>query len=255
MTEVHSAAQRGFSKEAETYARGRPDYPEALIEWLRSWLIPSAPVVDLGAGTGKFTRLLRVAAANVIAIEPIEEMRRQLVRALPEIRAQPGTAQSLPLPDGSVGGVICAQAFHWFATPAALSEIRRVLMPGGGLGLVWNVRDESVDWVAEISAIMAPYEGDVPRHRSGTWRALFPNRLFFDPEESVFEHRHVGTPETVIVDRFTSVSFIAALPPEEKERVAQRLRELSNSHPALRGRETIAVPYQTRAYRCAVRGS
>jgi SAM-dependent methyltransferase len=253
MADVHSAAQQGFSKEAAAYARGRPDYPDALIEWLRSWLVPGAPAVDLGAGTGKFTRLLRSAGSDVTAIEPVEEMRRELVRALPDVRALPGTAQSMPLPDRSAGGVVCAQAFHWFATISALTEIRRVLMPGGSLGLVWNVRDESVDWVAELSAIIQPYEGDAPRNRSGAWRALFPNDWFFDPVETVFDHRHVGPRETVIVDRFLSVSFIAALPPAEKARVAGRLREIAHAHPELRGRETIAFPYRTHAYRCAVR--
>src|SRR3984957_10952594 len=253
MADVHSAAQQGFSKEAAAYARGRPDYPDSLIAWLRSWLIPGAPAVDLGAGTGKFTRLLRSAGGNVTAIEPVDEMRRELVRALPDVRALAGTAQSMPLPDRSAGAVVCAQAFHWFATASALTEIRRGGLPGGSLGLVWNVRDESVDWVAELSAIIQPYEGDVPRNRTGAWRALFPNDSFCDPEEMVFDHRHIGPPETVIVDRFLSVSFIAALPPVDKARVADRLRELAHTHPGLRGRETVVFPYRARAYRCAAR--
>jgi SAM-dependent methyltransferase len=217
--DVHTAAQQGFSKEAAAYERGRPDYPDELIDWLRGPLKlgPGTAVVDLGAGTGKFTRLLRSTVAQVTAIEPVEEMRLQLSRKFPDLRTLAGTAQSMPLQERSAHAVTCAQAFHWFAAADALSEIRRVLIPGGSLGIVWNVRDESVGWVAELTGIVQPYEGDAPRYRTGAWRRLFPNDLFSDPEETVWDHRHVGSPEEVIVDR----------------------------------RETIAFPYQTRAYRCA----
>jgi SAM-dependent methyltransferase len=253
--DVHPAARDGFSREAAAYERGRPNYPDALVDWLRGSLSlgPGTAVVDLGAGTGKFTRLLRSTGAEVTAIEPVDEMRLQLGRKFPDIRALAGTAQSMPLRDRSVHAVTCAQAFHWFATTDALSEIRRVLVPGGSLGIVWNVRDESVGWVAALSEIVHPYEGDAPRYRTGAWRRLFPSDLFADPEESVFDYRHVGSPEEVIVDRFLSVSFIAALAPAEKVHVAARLREVARTHPELKGRETIAFPYQTRAYRCAAR--
>jgi SAM-dependent methyltransferase len=256
MADVHTAAQQGFSTEALAYERGRPEYPDALIGWLRGSLKlePGAAVIDLGAGTGKFTRLLRHTGAEVTAVEPVEEMRLELSRNFPDIRALAGTAQSMPVPDRSAQAVTCAQAFHWFATAAALSEIRRVIIPGGSLGLVWNVRDESVDWVAELSEIVRSYEGDAPRYRTGAWRRLFPSDLFSDPEETVFDHSSVGSPEKVIVDRFLSVSFIAALAPQEKARVAARLREVARTHPELSGRATIAFPYQTRAYRCIAKG-
>jgi SAM-dependent methyltransferase len=255
VADVHAAAQQGFSKEAAAYERGRPDYPDELIDWLRGPLKlgPGTAVVDLGAGTGKFTRLLRSIGAEVTAIEPVEEMRLQLRRKFPEIRALAGTAQSMPLQDRSAHAVTCAQAFHWFATTDALLEIRRVLIPGGSLGIVWNVRDESVGWVAELTKIIQPYEGDAPRYRTGAWRRLFPNDLFSDPEETVFDYRQIGGPGEIIVDRFLSVSFIAALAPAEKARVAARLREVVRTHPELSGREIIAFPYQTRGYRCVAR--
>jgi SAM-dependent methyltransferase len=252
MKEVHAAARDGFAAEAPTYARGRPDYPVALQRWLDEALAlgPGKVAIDLGAGTGKFTRLLLAAGAQVTAVEPVAEMRTQFAAKLPGVPALDGTAQAIPLPDACADAVVCAQAFHWFATAAALAEIHRVLKPAGRLGLVWNVRDEAVDWVAAITALIAPYEGDTPRFYKGTWRQPFDGILFSAPEETITPYQHVGPPEEVIMDRFLSVSFIAVLPEPEKAGVAARLRALIDTHPALRGRATIAFPYQTRAYCC-----
>jgi SAM-dependent methyltransferase len=252
MSDIHSAASEGFSREALSYARGRPGYPQELLNWLRCKLRVDADhtVVDLGAGTGKFTQLLRETGARVIAVEPIEAMRAQLQRSLPDVETIPGTAQAMPLKDGIANAVVCAQAFHWFATREALLEIQRVLTPAGLLGLIWNVRDESVDWVAAITAIITPYEGDAPRFHSGAWRRVFAGGLFSELEETRCDYQHVGSAQEVIVDRFLSVSFIAALPAAEKARVEQQLKTLIATHPQLKDRPSIAFPYQTRAYRC-----
>ena len=252
MSPVHPSAAQGFAAAAGAYVRGRPSYPEALSRWLTGALAlgPGSACVDLGAGTGKFTRLLARTGAAVTAVEPVAEMRRELAAALPGVTALEGAAEALPLADASVDAVVCAQAFHWFANDRALEEIHRVLRPGGRLGLVWNVRDESVDWVAELTAIMAPYEGSTPRFRSGRWRLPFDGRLFTALEETVFPHRHEGSPGAVIVDRTLSVSFIAALPEPARAEVERRLQALIAGHPDLRGRDTIAAPYHTQAYRC-----
>src|ERR1700722_7574275 len=149
VTPVHRAALDGFSQEARAYARGRPGYPDALVEWLcrQLRLGPGKTAVDLGAGTGKFTQLMLRTGAKVVAVEPIDAMREQLVESLPDVTVISGAAESMPLGAESVDAVVCAQAFHWFASHEALEEIHRVLVPGGALGLVWNVRDESCEWV------------------------------------------------------------------------------------------------------------
>jgi SAM-dependent methyltransferase len=251
---MHRAAAQGFSGSAALYQHGRPDYPPQLLEWLRLTLRlwPGRNAVDVGAGTGKFTRLILQTGAHVVAVEPIEAMRAQLRQQLPDVEVLAASAQALPLADASVDALVCAQAFHWFASQQTLQEFGRVLSPGGKLALVWNVRDESCDWVAAITRIMAPYEGDTPRYQKGEWRALFPNALFSELRESVFDYRHVGSARQVIVERMLSVSFIAALPAAERAKVAGQLEALIASEPQLQGRAEITFPYLTHAY-CSTR--
>ncbi|KAF2407104.1 Methyltransferase domain-containing protein [Pseudomonas antarctica] len=252
MTGVHASAQQGFSTQAVTYAQGRPGYPRQLTGWLTDALHIDAQstVIDLGAGTGKFTRLLSALAPTLVAVEPVEAMGAQLSKLLPDVHLVNGTAESIPLEAGVADAVVCAQAFHWFCTKAALAEIHRVLKPDGRLGLVWNVRDESVDWVAAITDIITPYEGDTPRFHTGQWREAFTGEYFSAPEMTCFAYQHVGSPQEVIMDRFLSVSFIAVLPAAAKAAVTAQLRALIDTHPALRGRDTVAFPYQTQAYLC-----
>ena len=142
---VHEVAL-GFDSTAAAYERGRPDYPPAAVEALVEALAigPASTVVDLGAGTGKLTRLLVPTGARVVAVEPLAGMRAELATAVRGVEVLDGTAEAMPLGDGRADAVVAAQAFHWFADHQSLSEIHRVLRPGGGLGLVWNVRDQSV---------------------------------------------------------------------------------------------------------------
>jgi len=221
MSSIHHSAADGYTAEAGTYVKGRPDYPPEIEEWLRSDLGLSGGKIalDLGAGTGKFFSRLLATGATVIAVEPIPAMLDQLVRHYPGIEAKMGSAEHIPLDDASVDAVVCAQAFHWFATPEALHEIHRVLKPGGAFGLIWNVRDESVEWVAALTKIMEPFQGDAPRYPTLKWRGLFPADGFSSLREQHFSNGHTGFPEQVIVDRVLSVSFIAALPRDERDRV------------------------------------
>ncbi|SAK54268.1 biotin biosyntehsis-like protein [Caballeronia pedi] len=247
---VHRAAVQGYTANADSYVRGRPDYPPQLAGWLTDTLglKPGASVVDLGAGTGKFTPRLVQTGARVIAVEPVDSMRAKLAAALPDVEALAGTAQSIPLADASVDAVVCAQSFHWFASRAALDEIHRVLKPGGRLGLVWNLRDARVPWVAQLDAIVNRYEGDTPRYYSGAWRDAFPHPGFSPLVETHFSLGHTGTPEDVIVHRVRSTSFIASLPEAARAAIDEDVRKLIDAEPELSGKREVTVPYETAAF-------
>lgn len=249
---IHDAAAQGFAAGAATYAAGRPSYPAEIKAWLRNPLGLGAAktVLDLGAGTGKFIPFLQATGARIIAVEPVDEMRQALAQDYPTVKALSGTATAIPLADASVDAVICAQAFHWFSSPESLAEFHRVLKPGGALGLVWNVRDERVDWVRALSEVMAPYEAGTPRYHSREWRRVFPSDLFEVPQKSVFVHGHTGPAETVIVNRILSVSFMAALPEAEQDKVAATIRQIIEDSPALANQPEVTFPYLTEAYFC-----
>ncbi len=178
MSDLHPAAAGGFSAGAETYARGRPDYPAALSAWLRETLRlePGRSVADLGAGTGKFTRLLATTGADVTAIEPVDAMRAQLAASLPGVTARPGSAEAMPLADASLDALVCAQAFHWFSTKAALAEIRRFSRSGAASAWSGTSATTAQPWVAELTTIMNAHEGDAPRYHTGVWRGCFRPR-------------------------------------------------------------------------------
>lgn len=252
---LHRAAATGFARAPEAYERGRPGYPAAAVERLASvlGLRRGVRVLDLAAGTGKLTRALAGTGAEVVAVEPVAEMRAALVSSLPFVEALEGAAEAIPLGAGAVDAVACGQAFHWFRGEEALAEIHRVLRPDCRLGLVWNVRDEDVPWVAELTALMEPYRGDAPRAGSGAWREAFERTRLFTPlEHAAFPHVHRLPPEDVVA-RVASVSFVAALPESERTAVLERVRALLASSPATRGRRDVELPYRTDVWWCARR--
>jgi SAM-dependent methyltransferase len=250
MTDLHPLAAEGFGQAARSYVRGRPDFPAGTLDWLKDdlHLRPGSRVLELGAGTGKFTKILTQTRAEVLAVEPVDEMLARLAADQPDVKTLRATAQNLPLAGATMDAVICAQAFHWFATADAVAEMRRVLVSGGVLGLIWNVRDESVPWVARLTRIMAPHEGDAPRYYRNEWRQVFPAPGFGELNARTFSHQHVGPAEHVLVDRVASVSFIAALNAATRKAVLREVRALIAATPELANRQEVSVPYVTRAF-------
>jgi SAM-dependent methyltransferase len=250
MGEVHDSAARGFALATQAYEEGRPTYPAKVAERLERelHLKPGRVVLDLAAGTGKLTALLVGTGASVVAVEPVTEMRAVLERALPGVAAYAGTAEAIPLADASVDAVTVGQAFHWFRGEAALAEIHRVLREDGGLGLVWNVRNESVPWVARLTEIMEPHRGDAPAYRTGAWREAFQRTALFGLlSHAEVRHVHRLTPEAVVA-RVASVSFVAVLPEPKRRRLLGEVRELLATDPRTRGRAEVELPYRTDVY-------
>ena len=225
-----------FGAAAGAYERARPSYPEEAV----SWLVPpgASRVADVGAGTGKLTRQLRGRGLDLVAVEPIGEMREQLARAVPGVPVLAGTAEEIPLPGGSVDAVLLAQAWHWVDPGRALPEVARVLRPGGWLGLAWNIRDESVDWMAELGRIMRP-AGEPAHDREP---ALGPP--FGEPERLRVRWVSHLSPDR-LADLVASRSYVITQPPAQRARILAQVRRLLDTHPALAGRPDIALPYLT----------
>ena len=158
-----------FGAAATAYAEHRPDYAQAAVRWALE-RAPGSRVLDLGAGTGKLTATLVSLGAEVIAVEPDPAMLTELRRALPTVRALPGSAEAVPLPDASVDAVLAGNAMHWFDMNVAGPEIARVLEPDGILAGLWNVFDNRVDWVAGLERISGS-AAIGPRDTFSSWRA------------------------------------------------------------------------------------
>ncbi|MCI0635929.1 MAG: methyltransferase domain-containing protein [Actinobacteria bacterium] len=244
---VHDAVL-GFEAAVERYQRGRPSYPDDAVEYLVRELriAEDRDVLELGAGTGKFTELLVPTGARLTALEPLPAMREALERACPTVTVMDGVAERIPVPDGSMHAVVAASCFHWFDGDRALAEIHRVLPSGGVLGLVWNVRDEASDWAERLTAIFDRLAGEgAPRYRTGAWRSAFDRTTLFGPlHHRVAYHVHEVSREG-FVDRVLSVSYVARATTLERERVLAEVQELLESDPDLRGRDMIPMPYRT----------
>jgi SAM-dependent methyltransferase len=243
---IDPVAASGFGGQADAYERGRPSYPTEAVEWLVDGLAigPGRRVLDLGAGTGKLTRMLVTTGAELVAVEPVAGMRAQFAAVLPDVELLDGTAEAIPLPDASMHAVVAAQAFHWFDPSPALTEIVRVLRPGGGLGMVWNERDESVPWVAELTRIIH-WDTRQPYKVGTDWRAVIES----DRRFSAVEREKFSFDQTVdadrLVERVTSTSYIAAMTPDERAPIVAETRALVAGFP-----ETFVLPYVTDTYRC-----
>jgi ubiquinone/menaquinone biosynthesis C-methylase UbiE len=186
-------------------------------------------VVDLAAGTGKFTRLLVPTGAHIIAVEPVRGMRTTLSELVPGIEIWEGTAESIPLPDASVDAVTVAQAFHWFQPEEATAEIHRVLRPGGGLALIWNRRDLKQPLQQAIHDIITPYRGTASTRDSHHWKEGFDRTTLFTPlQKQRFPHSQ-NTDTAGLIDRVLSFSYMATLPQSEKDAVSKRLRALTST--------------------------
>ncbi|MBW3606884.1 MAG: class I SAM-dependent methyltransferase [Actinobacteria bacterium] len=248
---IREIAVHGYTVGGDDYERARPTYPAAAVQLLVDELAiaPDGRVLDLAAGTGKLTRLLMPTGAKLIAVEPVQAMRRHLT-ALEGVEVLDGTAEAIPLADACVDAVVVATAFHWFAGGEALREIARVLKPGGGLGLVWNNPDLDVDWVAEIWRLVAAKRRGAPRNRDLSWKQAFTPAQPFD----ALRHRRFSHRQQLDVDgliaRVRSIAFVASLPPRERDALLRSVREIVCSHPALRGAQRLELPYRTDVYWC-----
>jgi SAM-dependent methyltransferase len=227
-----------FGRIAAEYDDVRPEYaPEALdrAEEVLG-LTADSRVVDLAAGSGKLTRALAHRFAEVVAVEPNDEMRGVLAGRSAGIRVLAGTAERMPLPDGSADAVFVGDAFHWFDGQAAVAELVRVLRPEGGVALLWNHwwsdgDDRAVNTLeprlpAEAQALLD--EIYISSGRAAARAELAdPLEAFADgpfaplAEEAFAREERLSGKE--VVDLFATVSAVASLPPAERDQLKREL--------------------------------
>ncbi|MGW3965775.1 class I SAM-dependent methyltransferase [Amycolatopsis sp. NPDC005003] len=218
-----------FGSRAAAYARHRPDYPREAIEWGLSGASGTPRrVLDLAAGTGKLTLGLTALGLDVTAVEPDAKMRAELGRAAPSVPSLAGQAERIPLPDRCVDAVFVGQAFHWFDVPVAMTEIGRVLRPGGVCVPMWNYEDESVPWVAQFTTLGR----DGARRPTSVEDMREVTHPAFEPFESDrFRHVQRRTADS-LVETIATYSKVIVSAPEESAALLGRLRRFLAENPA-----------------------
>ncbi len=224
-----------FGRVADAYERGRPEYPSRVLEILR----PAGHVLDLAAGTGKLTRLLRRSSARVIAVEPLAELRAYLDAD----EVLDGRAEAIPLADASVDLVTVGDAWHWFDHARAAEEVARVTKPGGRVALLWQTpgKTRSPAWTELLGPLLDPLRGDHPGFRDEQGRGALDAHPAF---AALTERRvpFVWRPSRErYVDYIGSVSFVAGLAPGDRRRLLARIAAVVPEGP-------LAVPFETRCW-------
>ena len=227
-----------FGGVADVYERARPGYPRDAVTWLAG---DARRVVDLGAGTGKLTRELAAVGYDVLAVEPSREMVEQLRAAVPGVTALEGSAEAIPLLDGSADAVLAGQAFHWFDAPVALAEVARVLRPGGALGLVWNWFDDQEPWLAHLSEIIDAERISRPEPEA----EIAASGRYAEVENATFRHEQ-RVDRTRLLELVSSRSRLATSPTAERER---RLAAVGDLYDEIAVAGDLVIPYVAYAFR------
>ncbi|ROS75792.1 methyltransferase family protein [Curtobacterium sp. PhB130] len=230
-----------FGAAADAYERGRPGYPTAVAEWLAPE--PVALAVDVGAGTGKFTRTLLPRASAVTAVEPDTAMRARLADALPSVPVVDGAGEAIPLADGAADLVTFAQSWHWVEPAAGAVEVARVLRPGGVLGLVWNIRDESLPWSARLGELLTR-----PESRITQYDHPLVGEPFDGGEYRTFPWVHEQS-RSDFLDMVASRSYVIVMAADARDRLLRAVEELLDTSPETAGRSTVPVPYVAHVHR------
>ncbi|MGL5826502.1 MAG: class I SAM-dependent methyltransferase [Nocardioides sp.] len=235
---VEAVAAYSFGPSAGAHHRGRPAYPAVAVEWLTG---SSRHVLELGAGAGRLTEQLVALDHEVYATDPDEQILAILRGHLPDVRTAVATAEEIPLPDGCIDVVVCAQSFHRFDLDRTLPEIHRVLASEGRISVLWNERDERIPWVRRLGRLLGSGE---PLRDLG--EPLLASGLFHAVEKESFNNWHQVDRET-LQDLALSTSATATL--DDAERARKRIEVGAFYDEFERGIDGLRLPYVTRCFR------
>jgi SAM-dependent methyltransferase len=231
----------GFEAGSDAYERARPGYPHEVVAHFfdTAGITAASRVLDLAAGTGKFTRQLHARGATCIAVEPSASMREVFTRSVPRVPVVGGTAEEVPVASATMDAVVVAQAFHWFDPEVALGEVARVLAPGGWLGLIWNERDESDPMVAELTRI-SRWDRYAPYPVGRDFGLAIDASGRFGPVERTITPFVLEMDRRTFVEQVASRSYVQVLPDTEKADLLGQVTEFAAALP-----ESIAMPHFT----------
>lgn len=237
-----------FGAEAANYEAGRPEYPFEAVAWMLERMpADSRRIADVGAGTGKLTRVLGHApGAEVVAVDPDVAMLAALRQSVPGVPTFQGSAERMPLPDASLDAAVLGQAWHWVEPIAASAELGRVVRSGGVLGLIWNIRDERTEWVRRLTDVMhsSPAENMVNGPESEGPRIAAP---FGQVETQRWEWNRPIT-RTQLHQMARSRSYLIAASADERAEITRQMDALFDEL-GLEGDSTIDLPYVTHVFR------
>ncbi len=258
-----TAAQRAsrassFGDVAAHYARYRPGPPDAAVEWILGGRVGT--VVDLGAGTGGLSRVLLGHADHVVAVEPDDRMRSVLEKSVPGVRAVPGRGEAMPLPDRSADAVVAASSWHWMDPLPTLTEVGRVLVPGGTLGALWSGPDPDGPFFERARSLLAA-GGDGAElgravenpHRTEQVLSIPPGVPFDQPETTTIRWE-VALDADALVGLLGTYSWVILMDDTSRTRLFETARRVLHDDLGVEDEMTVGVPYRTDLWRARRQG-
>ncbi|OWF44079.1 uncharacterized methyltransferase-like C25B8.10 [Mizuhopecten yessoensis] len=259
---LHSLVKDGFTDGAK-YDQHRPEYAEECVTCIarmlstnfettkeeESYSDRACDILELGAGTGMLTKRLSTLLPKekrLIASEPMPDFFNTLQRNCPTVNAKQHSAESIPLPDNSVEGIVAAQSFHWFANEKALSEMLRVLKPKGNIVLVWNIQDRQTDWVRIIrdTYLQKEFIPDEISYDSFKWKDVLNNCNAIGLQESkILDYPSIQYSVDGLIELYSTMSVISQKSPDDKQRVLADLRHVLSTHPDTVGKDILYLPH------------
>ncbi|XP_033724783.1 uncharacterized methyltransferase-like C25B8.10 isoform X1 [Pecten maximus] len=262
-TRLHALVRDGFTDGAR-YDKHRPTYTDESITWVLRKLSTNfeglheddlssseCDILELGAGTGLFTKSLSKMipeGRKFISSEPMPDFFSTLKRNCLTVETKQFPAESIPLPDNSVQGIVAAQSFHWFANEKALSEMLRVLKPRGNIVLIWNIEDRRTDWVKALREVYNRREliPETVSYYTFKWKEVLNNDGGIAHQESkTLDYPSQGYTADGIVEMYSTLSGITQMSPDDKQCILAELRDLLRTHPDTAGKETLYLPRYT----------